>query len=84
MDATEVFSRIWAAFDDGRVLSACAWCGRVEIDGGWFAPPVAVLAAIDVRLAFSHSICNHCAEDYLPLPAPAPAAWSEPRLEGAS
>ncbi len=60
LDANDPFSRIWRAFDAGEILTACAWCGRVCIDGDWLGLPRAALAAIDERHAFSHSICERC------------------------
>jgi hypothetical protein len=63
MDANDAFSRIWTAFDAGHILSACAWCGRVRIDEAWVVPSRAALAAIDERHAFSHSICERCANN---------------------
>jgi hypothetical protein len=66
MDTTNAFLRIWAAFDTGELLSACAWCGRVRIDQAWLRPSTAVLAAIDQRYTFSHSICDLCAAAYAP------------------
>jgi hypothetical protein len=66
MDANDVFSRIWSAFETGRPMAACAWCGRVRINDAWVIPPTAVLAAIDARYAFSHSICEGCAEQHTP------------------
>jgi hypothetical protein len=65
MDASEVFSRIGAIFDDGQLLTVCAWCGRGRIDDVWLALPRAVRVAIDERHAFSHSICDGCAEPYM-------------------
>jgi hypothetical protein len=58
----DTFSRMWAAFDAGQILPACAWCGRVRIDDSWLVPPPGILAAIDQRNMFSHSICDRCAE----------------------
>jgi hypothetical protein len=62
MNSSQVFSRVWAAFDAGEPVIACAWCGRVRLDGDWFWPPPAAVAAIDAPLAVSHSICGGCAE----------------------
>ena len=62
MDDPDTFSRIWTAFDDARVLPACAWCKRVRIDDTWLMPSPAALAAIDERYAFSHTICDACAD----------------------
>lgn len=70
MKTSEVFLRIWTAFETSEILTACAWCGRVRLDDAWVSPPPAALAAIDARYAFSHSICGGCTEAYLPL-APA-------------
>jgi hypothetical protein len=61
-DPPDVFSHIWTAFDNVDLLAACAWCGRVQIDGQWIVPPPAALAAIDARNALSHSICEACAQ----------------------
>jgi hypothetical protein len=55
MDTSDPFSRIWAAFDTGQILPACAWCGRVWIDETWLLASPAVLAAVDRRYTFSHS-----------------------------
>jgi hypothetical protein len=62
VDQNDTFSRIWAAFDAGQVLPACAWCGRLQIDDAWLMPTPAALAAIDERYTFSHSVCDGCAE----------------------
>jgi hypothetical protein len=61
MDRGDAFTRVWAAFDAGDILPACAWCGRVRIDEAWLLPSGAALAAIDQRYAFSHSVCDGCA-----------------------
>jgi hypothetical protein len=61
MDAPDTFSPIWAAFEDARMLPACAWCERVCIDGIWVVPSRAALVAIDRRYTFSHTICELCA-----------------------
>jgi hypothetical protein len=61
MDERDVFSRIVGAYEDGVVVPACAWCGRVRIDDTWLVPPPAALAAIDARNTLSHSICDACA-----------------------
>jgi hypothetical protein len=66
MDTSDTFLRIWTAFGAGDLLSACAWCGRVRIDETWLPPSPAVLAAIDQRYTFSHSICDLCATAYAP------------------
>jgi hypothetical protein len=62
MEMSDTFSRIWTEFDAGRMLAACAWCGRVRIDETWLRPTPGVLAAIDQRNMFSHSICDRCAD----------------------
>jgi hypothetical protein len=58
----DTFSSIWTAFDAGQILPACAWCGRVRIDDTWLVPSSGILAAIDQRYMFSHTICDGCAE----------------------
>lgn len=61
---SDPFSRIWTAFDDARLLPICAWCQRVRIDETWVTPSRATLAAIDERYAFSHTICDRCAQSH--------------------
>jgi len=61
MEAQEVFSRIVESYEEGGVMPACAWCGRVRIDDAWVVPPRAALDAIDTRNTLSHSICDACA-----------------------
>jgi len=57
-----VFARVWALYEEGKVLVACAWCGRIRLDERWLEPPSSVIAAIDARNMFSHSICDNCAQ----------------------
>lgn len=57
----DVFLRIWAVYEAGGLLAACAWCRRVRIDDRWLVPPHAALAAIDKRNVLSHSMCDECA-----------------------
>jgi hypothetical protein len=63
MDTQEAFTRIFTAFEEGQMLPACAWCGRVRVEDQWIVPPQAALAAIDVRNTLSHSICGQCARE---------------------
>jgi hypothetical protein len=61
LDSSEVMSHILARYEAGELISTCAWCGRVAIDGEWVFPPHAALTAIDATYALSHSICPECA-----------------------
>jgi hypothetical protein len=61
MDADDVSRRILAIYENGEMVTLCAWCRRVEIDGEWFLTPRAALTAIDARFTLSHSICPACA-----------------------
>ena len=56
-----VANRIFATYEAGDLITACAWCNRVEIDGDWHLAPHSALAAIDERYTLSHSICPTCA-----------------------
>jgi hypothetical protein len=38
MDSSEVMSHILARYEAGELISTCAWCGRVAIDGEWVLP----------------------------------------------
>jgi hypothetical protein len=60
MDSSEVMSHILARYEAGELISTCAWCGRVAIDGEWGLPPHAALTAIDAPRTLSHSICPTC------------------------
>ena len=62
MNPSQVFSRVWSAFDDGEIMIVCAWCDRLQLDGTWVRPPRAAIAAVDAQRAFSHSICEECAQ----------------------
>ena len=61
MAAGEVTRRILATYEAGDLITMCAWCRRVEIDGEWLLAPRAALTAIDARYTLSHSICPACA-----------------------
>ena len=58
---SEVTNRIFATYEAGDLITACAWCSRVEIDGEWHPAPHPALAAIEERYTLSHSICPTCA-----------------------
>ncbi|MGZ4335398.1 MAG: hypothetical protein ACXVRJ_14155 [Gaiellaceae bacterium] len=58
----DVFSRVWAAYEAGDLIPACAWCERVRIDDRWLVAPRAALAAIDTRNVLSHSMCDECSQ----------------------
>jgi len=62
MAMSDTFSRIWTAFDAGQIVPSCAWCGRVRVDETRLLPSPGILAAIDQRYMFSHSICDGCAK----------------------
>jgi hypothetical protein len=61
MVADEVTRRILATYQAGDLVTMCAWCRRVQIDGEWRLAPRAALAAIDAEYTLSHSICPACA-----------------------
>jgi hypothetical protein len=61
MGADEVTRRILATYEAGDLVTICAWCRRVEIDGEWLLAPRAALTAIDAPFTLSHSICPACA-----------------------
>jgi hypothetical protein len=60
MDRNNIFTRIWAVYEDGGLLAMCAWCGRVRLDSEWVFAPRSVLVAIDEPSIISHSICETC------------------------
>jgi hypothetical protein len=60
MDLNEVLAKIWEAYEAGELVTACAWCGRVRIEGEWYDPPQWALSTID-DLTLSHLICPRCA-----------------------
>ncbi len=61
MGADEVTRQILATYEAGDLVTICAWCRRVEIDGEWLLAPRAALTAIDAPFTLSHSICPVCA-----------------------
>jgi hypothetical protein len=60
MVADDVTKRILETYEAGDLITACAWCRRVEIDGEWHLAPRMALAAIEARYTLSHSICPVC------------------------
>jgi len=58
--AGEVTMRILAIYEAGGLVTMCAWCRRVEIDGEWSLAPRQALSAIEARYTLSHSICPTC------------------------
>jgi hypothetical protein len=61
MDTGDVTRSMLAAYEAGDLISMCAWCRRVTIDGEWVRAPRAALTAIDAPHTLSHSICPECA-----------------------
>ena len=61
MVADDVTKEILAIYDAGGLITMCAWCRRVEIDGQWVLAPRAALTAIEAKYTLSHSICPGCA-----------------------
>ncbi len=59
--ASDVTKRMLADYEAGDLITMCAWCRRVELDGEWVLAPHAALTAIDSRYTLSHSICPDCA-----------------------
>ena len=59
--AGEVTKRILVAYEAGELITMCAWCERVELDGEWLLAPRAALTAIDAVYTLTHSICPSCA-----------------------
>lgn len=60
MHPGEVQAKIAEAYDAGKLIPVCAWCGRLSIEGEWIVPPTGVLATIDEPLTLSHTICPSC------------------------
>lgn len=58
---SEVANRIFASYETGDLITACAWCNRVEIDGECHLAPHTAVAAIEEQYTLSHSICPVCA-----------------------
>ena len=46
-----------ATYEAGNMVTMCAWCERVELDGEWVLAPRAAITAIDAQFTLSHSIC---------------------------
>jgi len=66
MHPGEVQAKITEVYEAGELIPACAWCGRLSIEGEWVVPPPGVLGTIDGPLTLSHSICPDCAAKYQP------------------
>ncbi len=66
MVAGETTRRILATYEAGELITMCAWCRRVELDGEWVLAPHVALAAIEAEYTLSHSICPECAAERQP------------------
>ena len=66
-DTADVFAHMVETYETGDLLSMCAWCNRVEVDGEWMRTNRIALAAVDGRSTLTHSICPDCAKN--PPPA---------------
>jgi len=55
----EVFRRMFASYEAGELITTCAWCRKVELDGSWLQAPRMALAAVD-HYTFSHGLCAAC------------------------
>ena len=73
--AGEVTRRIIASYEAGDLITVCAWCERVELDGEWVLAPKEAISAIDSKYTLSHSICPDCAANGQPS-SPQPARSS--------
>jgi hypothetical protein len=62
MDRNLILDKLWEASESGKLITACAWCDRVCIDGEWVEPTHGSLDTVDQRVTLSHSICPSCAE----------------------
>jgi hypothetical protein len=60
MVADDVTRRILSAYEAGGLITMCAWCKRVGIDGEWLQAPHLALTAIDGPNSLTHGICPTC------------------------
>jgi hypothetical protein len=65
----EVTRRVLARYEAAELITACAWCRRVDFDGEWPLVPRAALAAIDQLHSLTHGICPSCIEALAPRAA---------------
>ena len=65
----EVTRHVLARYEAGDLVTACAWCDRVGVDGEWLLVPRSALAAIDHPNTLTHSICPSCAARLAPSTA---------------
>jgi hypothetical protein len=64
MHTGEVQAKIAEAYDVGKLIPVCAWCGRLRIEGEWVVPPTGVLMTLDEPMTTSHSVCPDCSAKY--------------------
>ena len=63
MERSEIQAKMWAAYESGDLILACAWCTRVHLEGEWVHADRDVLSSIDASL--THGICPTCLENQL-------------------
>ena len=62
----EVTRRVLARYEAAEMITACAWCRRIDVDGEWPLVPRAALSAIDQQNSLTHTICPSCAAKLRP------------------
>jgi len=65
----EVTRRVLARYEAGDLVTVCAWCRKVGLDGEWLLVPRAALEAIDHPNTLTHSVCPSCAARLAPSAA---------------
>ena len=57
----EVTRRVLADYEAGDLITICAGCGRIELDGDWIRAPRATFTMIDTRFSMQGAFCPECA-----------------------
>ena len=68
MERSEIQAKIWAAYESGDLILACAWCTRVHLEGEWVHADRDALSSIDARV--THGICPTCLENQIIIEPP--------------
>ena len=66
MERSEIQIKLSEACESGNLIVACAWCGRLCLDGEWVHVAQGTLSTINSTLMLSHGICPSCVADQIP------------------
>lgn len=57
---SELLTHVWRVYDAGGLITTCARCSGVLVDGEWAGSGARALTIIEVGMATRQSLCPDC------------------------